>query len=178
MVKATSATQKQIDLVKLHEQSKKNLEGEIQNYKNEAQKQRKIIYQLEKERDCFINEASELKQKVGIAFCASGSFLSYTQNCEEDIFISSCASGRKLRSVIFTQFTNISSCQCMLATTVSGLSGGTSSTGVYSVRHLENSHVFLLFSDHLGNETRAGVQTKASDFYLSPTVETVICSWK
>ncbi|PKK28062.1 cilia and flagella associated protein 58 [Columba livia] len=64
LVKATSATQKQIDLVKLHEQSKKNLEGEIQNYKNEAQKQRKIIYQLEKERDCFINEASELKQKV------------------------------------------------------------------------------------------------------------------
>ncbi|KAK2535934.1 Cfap58 [Columba livia] len=67
LVKATSATQKQIDLVKLHEQSKKNLEGEIQNYKNEAQKQRKIIYQLEKERDCFINEASELKQKDEIA---------------------------------------------------------------------------------------------------------------
>ncbi|XP_065699778.1 cilia- and flagella-associated protein 58 [Patagioenas fasciata] len=64
LVKATSATQKQIDLVKLHEQSKKNLEGEIQNYKNEAQKQRKIIYQLEKERECFVNEASELKQKV------------------------------------------------------------------------------------------------------------------
>ncbi|NXC44608.1 CFA58 protein, partial [Penelope pileata] len=64
VIKATHATQKQIDLVKLHEQSKKNLEGEIQNYKNEAQKQRKIIYQLEKERDCFINETSELKQKV------------------------------------------------------------------------------------------------------------------
>ncbi|KAK4820925.1 hypothetical protein QYF61_008646 [Mycteria americana] len=64
LVKATTATQKQINLVKLHEQSKKNLEEEIQNYKNEAQKQRKIIYQLEKERDCFINETSELKQKV------------------------------------------------------------------------------------------------------------------
>ncbi|NXQ88175.1 CFA58 protein, partial [Nyctibius grandis] len=64
LVRATSATQKQINLVKLHEQSKKNLEGEIQNYKNEAQKQRKIIFQLEKERDCFINETSELKQKV------------------------------------------------------------------------------------------------------------------
>ncbi|XP_008488603.2 cilia- and flagella-associated protein 58 [Calypte anna] len=62
--KATSATQKQINLVKLHEQSKKKLEVEIQNYKNEAQKQRKIIYQLEKDRDCFINETSELKQKV------------------------------------------------------------------------------------------------------------------
>ncbi|NXU47573.1 CFA58 protein, partial [Turnix velox] len=64
LVKASSATQKQISLVKLHEQSKKNLEEEIQNYKNEAQKQRKIIYQLEKERDSFINETSELKQKV------------------------------------------------------------------------------------------------------------------
>ncbi|NXI41847.1 CFA58 protein, partial [Galbula dea] len=64
LVRATNATQKQINLVKLHEQSKKNLEQEIQNYKNEAQKQRKIIYQLEKERDGFINETSELKQKV------------------------------------------------------------------------------------------------------------------
>uniref|UniRef100_A0A8C6ZRH0 Cilia- and flagella-associated protein 58 central coiled coil domain-containing protein n=1 Tax=Nothoprocta perdicaria TaxID=30464 RepID=A0A8C6ZRH0_NOTPE len=65
LVKATNATQKQVNLVKLHEKSKKNLEEEIQNYKNEAQKQRKIIYQLEKERDCYINEAGELKQKVG-----------------------------------------------------------------------------------------------------------------
>ncbi|XP_043911882.1 cilia- and flagella-associated protein 58 [Protopterus annectens] len=64
MLKAAGATQKQIDLVKLHEQSKKNLEQEIQNYKEEAQKQRKIIYQLEKERDRYINEASELTQKV------------------------------------------------------------------------------------------------------------------
>ncbi|NWW91669.1 CFA58 protein, partial [Rhynochetos jubatus] len=64
LVKATSATQKQINLVKLHEQSKRNLEEEIQNHKTEAQKQRKIIYQLEKEKDCFINETNELKQKV------------------------------------------------------------------------------------------------------------------
>ncbi|NWU74591.1 CFA58 protein, partial [Onychorhynchus coronatus] len=64
LIKATNATQKQIDLVKLHEQSKQNLEAEIQNYKIEAQKQRKIIYQLEKERDGFINETSELKEKV------------------------------------------------------------------------------------------------------------------
>ncbi|NWU92614.1 CFA58 protein, partial [Upupa epops] len=64
LVKASSATQQQINLVKLHEQSKKNLEEEIHNYKNEAQKQTKVIYQLEKERDGFINEASELKQKV------------------------------------------------------------------------------------------------------------------
>ena len=36
----------------------------FQNYKDEAQKQRKIIYQLEKERDRYINEASDLTQKV------------------------------------------------------------------------------------------------------------------
>ncbi|NWV19080.1 CFA58 protein, partial [Origma solitaria] len=64
LIKATNATQKQIDLVKLHEQSKQNLEGEIQSYKVEAQKQRKIIYQLEKERESFIHETSELKEKI------------------------------------------------------------------------------------------------------------------
>lgn len=68
MLKAASATQKQMNLVKLHEQSKKNLEQEIQNYKEEAQKQRKIIYQLEKERDRYINEASDLTQKVRNSF--------------------------------------------------------------------------------------------------------------
>ncbi|NXO72462.1 CFA58 protein, partial [Phainopepla nitens] len=64
LIKATNATQKQIDLVKLHEQSKQNLEAEIQSYKIEAQKQRKIIYQLEKERESFISETSELKEKI------------------------------------------------------------------------------------------------------------------
>ncbi|ETE59542.1 Coiled-coil domain-containing protein, partial [Ophiophagus hannah] len=64
LLKAASVTQKQMNLVKLHEQSKKNLEEEILNYKDEAQKQRKIIFQLEKERDRYINEASDLTQKV------------------------------------------------------------------------------------------------------------------
>ncbi|XP_036592330.1 cilia- and flagella-associated protein 58 isoform X2 [Trichosurus vulpecula] len=64
LLKAVTATQKQVDLVKLHEQNKRNLEEEIQNYKDEAQKQRKIIFQLEKERDRYINEASDLTQKV------------------------------------------------------------------------------------------------------------------
>lgn len=64
LLKAATVTQKQMNLVKLHEQSKKNLEEEIQNYKDEAQKQRKIIFQLEKERDRYINEASDLTQKV------------------------------------------------------------------------------------------------------------------
>ncbi|XP_005995877.1 cilia- and flagella-associated protein 58 [Latimeria chalumnae] len=64
MLKAANATQKQLNLVKLHEQSRKHLEQEIQNYRAEAQKQRKIIYQLEKERDRYINEASDLTRKV------------------------------------------------------------------------------------------------------------------
>uniref|UniRef100_A0A2K5IUF8 Cilia- and flagella-associated protein 58 central coiled coil domain-containing protein n=1 Tax=Colobus angolensis palliatus TaxID=336983 RepID=A0A2K5IUF8_COLAP len=64
MLKAVSATQKQTDLVKLHEQAKRNLEEEIQNYKDEAQKQRKIIFHLEKERDRYINQASNLTQKA------------------------------------------------------------------------------------------------------------------
>ncbi|NWT88312.1 CFA58 protein, partial [Lanius ludovicianus] len=64
LIKATNATRKQLDLVKLHEQSKQNLEAEIQSYKTEVQKQRKIIYQLEKEREHFINETSELKEKI------------------------------------------------------------------------------------------------------------------
>uniref|UniRef100_A0A8D2MHZ8 Cilia- and flagella-associated protein 58 central coiled coil domain-containing protein n=1 Tax=Zonotrichia albicollis TaxID=44394 RepID=A0A8D2MHZ8_ZONAL len=64
LIKAANANQKQIDLMKFHEQSKQNLETEIQDCKIEAQKQRKIIYQLEKERESFIKELSELKEKI------------------------------------------------------------------------------------------------------------------
>merc|ERR1711988_735074 len=64
LLKATNATDKQAGLVKLHEASKKSLEQEIQIYREEASKQRKIIYQLEKERDKYVNETSELTQKV------------------------------------------------------------------------------------------------------------------
>ncbi|KAJ8002203.1 hypothetical protein DPEC_G00177380 [Dallia pectoralis] len=64
IIKAANATEKQLNVVKLHEQSKKNLDQEIMNYREEAQKQRKIIYQLEKERDRYINEATELTHKV------------------------------------------------------------------------------------------------------------------
>ena len=49
----------------------KKAEQEIENYKDEAQKQRKIIYQLEKERDRYINEASDLTQKVSIVVTAT-----------------------------------------------------------------------------------------------------------
>uniref|UniRef100_A0A8C1H8S3 Cilia and flagella associated protein 58 n=1 Tax=Cyprinus carpio carpio TaxID=630221 RepID=A0A8C1H8S3_CYPCA len=64
MIKAANETDKQQTIVKLHEQSKKTLEQEILKYRDEAQKKRKIIYQLEKERDRYINEASELTKKV------------------------------------------------------------------------------------------------------------------
>ncbi|XP_074401289.1 cilia- and flagella-associated protein 58 isoform X3 [Zonotrichia albicollis] len=67
LIKAANANQKQIDLMKFHEQSKQNLETEIQDCKIEAQKQRKIIYQLEKERESFIKELSELKEKDEMA---------------------------------------------------------------------------------------------------------------
>lgn len=63
LLKAAGATQKQANLVKLHENSRKNLEQEIQAYKDEANKQRKLIYNLEKERDRYINEASDMTHK-------------------------------------------------------------------------------------------------------------------
>uniref|UniRef100_A0AAY4F012 Cilia- and flagella-associated protein 58 central coiled coil domain-containing protein n=1 Tax=Denticeps clupeoides TaxID=299321 RepID=A0AAY4F012_9TELE len=64
LIKASSTTEKQISIVKIHEQTKKNLDQEISNYRNEAQKQRNIIFQLEKERDRYINQASNLTHKV------------------------------------------------------------------------------------------------------------------
>ncbi|TPP58734.1 cilia- and flagella-associated protein 58 [Fasciola gigantica] len=64
LTKAIAQTNKQSNLLKMHEMSKQNLEQEIINYRDEAQKQRKIIYRLERERDRYITEASELTQKV------------------------------------------------------------------------------------------------------------------
>ena len=64
MTNQTKNSEKQANLIKTHDQSIKHLEQEIANYKEEASKQRKIIFQLEKERDRYISEASELTQKV------------------------------------------------------------------------------------------------------------------
>ncbi|KAJ3109632.1 hypothetical protein HDU97_003106 [Phlyctochytrium planicorne] len=63
-VKATGATQKQLNAVKLAEQTKRNLEQEIMAYKDEASKMRKLIYSLEKDRDRHINEASKVTQNL------------------------------------------------------------------------------------------------------------------
>lgn len=65
LIKATDAAEKQQNLLRLQEQEKKNLDQEVHNYRQEAQKQRKIIYQLETDRDRYINETSSLMQKVG-----------------------------------------------------------------------------------------------------------------
>lgn len=63
-LKASAATSKQLDLVRLHEQNKKNLEQEIASYRDESAKQRKIIFQLEKEREKYINETSDLNHRL------------------------------------------------------------------------------------------------------------------
>ncbi|KAJ3110221.1 hypothetical protein HDU96_006786 [Phlyctochytrium bullatum] len=63
-VKATGATQKQLNAVKLSEQTKRNLEQEIMGYKDEAAKMRKLIYSLEKDRDRHINEAGKVSQEL------------------------------------------------------------------------------------------------------------------
>eukprot|EP00798_Chlamydomonas_sp_ICE-L_P006525 gene6525-3166_t len=60
---AEGATQKQLDLIKINDNTKRNLEQEIQGYKMEAQKQGKLIYQLEKEREKYAIEASDAASK-------------------------------------------------------------------------------------------------------------------
>ncbi|KAF5837043.1 hypothetical protein DUNSADRAFT_4923 [Dunaliella salina] len=60
---AENSTQKQLDLIKINDNTKRNLEQEIQGYKFEAQKQSKLIFQLEKEREKYAIEASEAASK-------------------------------------------------------------------------------------------------------------------
>lgn len=62
--KASSATLKQINLVRIQEQTKKTLEQDISMFKEEASKQRKIIYALERERDKYVSEATEIQDAV------------------------------------------------------------------------------------------------------------------
>lgn len=62
--KSSASTQKQANLVKYHEQTKRTLEQEILSFKEEAAKQRKILYQLEKERDRYISEAALVQEQL------------------------------------------------------------------------------------------------------------------
>jgi len=55
---AESATQKQVGLTRVNENSKKNLEREVSGYKSEAQRQAKALYALETQREKFASEAS------------------------------------------------------------------------------------------------------------------------
>ena len=52
-LKACEATDKQANLVKLYQKQKLTMEQDIRMHRDEALKQRKIIYQLEKERDRY-----------------------------------------------------------------------------------------------------------------------------
>lgn len=65
MIKSAKAAEKQQGLVKVLEQEKKTLEHEINAYRQKAQQERKMIQQLEKERDRYINENGNLIQKAG-----------------------------------------------------------------------------------------------------------------
>ena len=58
------ATEKQANLVNLHEQTNRNMGQEIMGFRREAEKQRRIIVQLERERDRIINENGNLTLKV------------------------------------------------------------------------------------------------------------------
>jgi len=57
--KAGESTQRQLDIVKLNGSMIKSLEGDIANFKGESTKQRKMVYQLEKEREKYGAEASD-----------------------------------------------------------------------------------------------------------------------
>jgi len=63
LVKAAGSNQKVIDQVKVHENTRKNLEQEIGGYKAEAHKQRKMIFLLEKEGEKYGSEAAEASTK-------------------------------------------------------------------------------------------------------------------
>lgn len=52
-----------MDLIKVFENTKRNLEQEIQGFRAEAQRQAKSIYGLEKEREKYGTEASEAGSK-------------------------------------------------------------------------------------------------------------------
>eukprot|EP00055_Hartaetosiga_balthica_P002929 m.5790 g.5790 ORF g.5790 m.5790 type:complete len:855 (-) comp2480_c0_seq1:209-2773(-) len=64
MMQSGKETEVQEALVKMHETTTKSLEQEIDSFKEENAKQRKIIFQLEKERDKYINDAAQIQNKA------------------------------------------------------------------------------------------------------------------
>ena len=67
LVLAAGATQKQLDQVKIHENTRRNLEVEIGGDKGEAHKQMKQLYLLEKEGEKYGAEAAEATGKYAQA---------------------------------------------------------------------------------------------------------------
>ena len=63
LVLAAGHTQKQLDQVKVHENTRRNLELEISGYKAEAHKQRKQLFLLEKDGEKYGAEAAEASAK-------------------------------------------------------------------------------------------------------------------
>lgn len=63
-VKAMGTTQKQSTLVKVAEHDKRSLEHEINAFREEAGKMRKLIFSLERERDNHLSEISALQKCV------------------------------------------------------------------------------------------------------------------
>jgi hypothetical protein len=60
---AESSSVQQVNLIKINEGTKRNLEQEIQGFKIEAQKQQRLVFQLDKEREKYGQEASNATSK-------------------------------------------------------------------------------------------------------------------
>jgi len=67
LVLAAGSNQKQLDQVKVHENTRRNLELEISGYKAEAHKQRKQLFLLEKDGEKYGAEAQEATSKYAQA---------------------------------------------------------------------------------------------------------------
>ncbi|KAI8609208.1 hypothetical protein BC830DRAFT_861244 [Chytriomyces sp. MP71] len=65
-VKATGATQKQLNAVKISDQAQRTLEHEIIGFKEEAAKMRKLIYSLERDRDHHMTEYNKVQDDLGM----------------------------------------------------------------------------------------------------------------
>ena len=78
--KAADSTSRQVAIAKLNASMIKTLEGDVSTYKSESTKHRKMLYQLEKEREKFGSEASSANAKFAAAleevrrhrFCCAG----------------------------------------------------------------------------------------------------------
>lgn len=66
LIKANEDTMMNADLVRIHKQAIDKLRKEINDFRVEAIKQRKLIFHLERMRNDQIEQASKLTAKVGV----------------------------------------------------------------------------------------------------------------